>query len=154
MDGRAEQALVRLVRGVVSRELDELYARIDELERRLDVDDERVEQAIGEALRVLDERAQVAREQQWVALAMWEPAVSPFGSTRAVATTGVAADLRVTLARLREERDEAARRRFERQVELEMNFHPDRSPKRPDGQPLNERRAEAERIVRERDAAA
>ena len=38
----------------------------------------------------------------------------------------------------------------ERLIELEMNFNADRSPKRQDGRPLGERRAEAEQIVRER----
>lgn len=35
MDARAEQALAELVRGVVSRDLDELYTRLEHLERQL-----------------------------------------------------------------------------------------------------------------------
>ena len=124
------------------------------LERELDADDERVEQAIGEALRVLDERATVAREAQWIGQALWESSIVPCGHTRAVANTLVAAELRQVIGRLRDERQEAARRRFERQVELEMLFNPDRSPKRADGRPVSVRRAEAEQVVREREAAA
>ena len=78
-----------------------------ELERQLDADDERVEAAIGEALRALDERAQVAREAGWIGQAMWESSIVPFDArTRAVASTPVAAELRQTIARLRHEREE------------------------------------------------
>jgi hypothetical protein len=134
-----------------------LEAALRELERELDADDERVEAAIMEALRALDERATVAREAQWIGQALWESAISPYGNTRAEASTPAAAELRATIARLRHERQEAARRRFERQVELEMLFNPDRSPKPAGGRPLSERRAEAEARVRarlEREAAA
>jgi hypothetical protein len=65
----------------------------------------------------------------------------------------VAAELRASLAGLRHERQEAARKRRERAIELHMNFNADRSPRRLDGRPASERRQEAERIVRRREAA-
>jgi hypothetical protein len=49
-----------------------------QLERLLDADDDAVEAAISEALRRLDERAQLAREGHWIGLAMWESAISPY----------------------------------------------------------------------------
>jgi hypothetical protein len=131
-----------------------LEAALRDLERQLDEEDERAEQAIGEALRVLDERAQLGREAQWIGLALWESSIAPFDvSMRAVSNSPVVAELRALIDRLRHERQEAARRRFERQVEREVLFNADRSPKRQDGRPLHERRLEAEQRVREREAA-
>jgi hypothetical protein len=131
-----------------------LEAAARTVERLLDEDDERVEAAIGEALAALDERAELARQGHWIGLALWETSVSPFDPrTRKVAATPVAAELRQAVARLHDERQEAARKRFERKVELEVLFNPDRSPKASDGRPLQQRRAEAERVVREREAS-
>lgn len=161
----AEQALGQARRELelVERELpasaDRLFAdayphledALRELERQLDADDERVEAAVMEALRALDERATLAREAQWIGQALWESSLVPFDArTRAVASTPVAAELRATLAGLKHEREDARRKRLERMIELEMLFNPDRSPKASDGRPVSVRRAEAEARVRER----
>jgi hypothetical protein len=146
-----EQELPASAKALFAAAYPHLEAALRELEARLDADDQRVEAAIGEALRVLDERAQLAREAGWIGRAMWESSVSPFDTrTPAVSSTPVAAEFRAALARLRHEREETARRRRERLIELEMHFNPDRSPKRPDGRSLGERRREAEQRVRER----
>jgi hypothetical protein len=149
-----EQELPASAREVFDAAYPHLDAALHELEAALDQDDAAVEAAVGEALRVLDERAQLAREAQWIGQAMWEPYISPFDArTRAVASTPVAAELRTITARLRDERHETARRRRERLIELEMNFHPDRSPKPASGRPLDERRREAIERIEAREAA-
>jgi hypothetical protein len=122
-----------------------------EVERQVEQDDSAVDAAISEALRVLDERADAAREAHWIGLAMWESSVAPFDArARRVASTKVAATLRQTIAELRHEREAAARRKLERMIELEVMFNPDRSPRRQDGRPAAVRRAEAEQRVRQR----
>jgi hypothetical protein len=124
------------------------------LERIVDEGDEQVEAAIGTALALLDERAEVSRQGRWIDLCMWESAVSPYSAdTRATANTPVAAALRQQLAGLREEREQRAEARFQRKVERTMLFHDDRSPRAPDGRPLAERRREAEQAVRAAEAA-
>ena len=49
-----------------------------------DEGDEEVERHIGEALRVLDERAEVGRQAAWVEAALWEPLVSPSRNFRSI----------------------------------------------------------------------
>jgi hypothetical protein len=149
-----ERELPRSAGGVFDAAHPFLDRAAAQLERALDEDDERVEAAIGEALRVLDERSQLAREAHWIELAMWESLVSPYDRrTPARASSAVATGLREALNGLRVEREEEERKRFERAVELQMLFNDDRSPKRPDGRSKSERRREAEQIVREREAA-
>jgi hypothetical protein len=158
---RELELVERALPASADRLLDAAYPHLDaalsELERHLDQDDSAVEAAIMEALRLLDERADDTREAHWIGLAMWESSVAPFdGRTRRVAATPVAAELRSAIARLRDERQQAARRRFEREVEREVLFNPDRSPRRQDGRPAAVRRQEAEQRVRarlEREAA-
>jgi hypothetical protein len=131
--------------------LEQAAARLEGL---LDEDDAAVEAAIGEALRRLDERAEVGRQAAWVGMALWEPTIAPFdANARKVASNRTAAELRRTQAELVHEREETRRKRFERRVDLEMGFNPDRSPKRLDGRSAQQRRAEAEQIVRQREAA-
>jgi hypothetical protein len=69
-----------------------------------------------------------------------------------VASSRTATELRRTLAELTHERQRTAER-VEVKIEREMHFNPDRSPRPFDGRALQERRREAERIVRQREAA-
>jgi hypothetical protein len=102
-----------------------------ELERQLAADDDAIEAAVGEALRVLDERAQLARERGWLSQVLWESLVSPFDARRrATSNSKTAAELRAVSAGLRHEREEAKRRRREQEIERVMLFNEDRSPKR------------------------
>jgi hypothetical protein len=125
-----------------------------QLERQLEEEDLRVEETIGEALRLLDDRAELGRQFAWIERALWESSIHPFdGRTRPVSSSPAAAELRRSLAALRHQLTEAARRRRERAIELVMMFNPDRSPRLNDGRPLAVRRAEAEQIVKAREAA-
>ena len=72
----------------------------ERLERLLDDDDEAVEAAISEALRLLDQRAEVGREAAWVGAAMWETSLAPFNpDARRVANSRTAAELRARRVR-------------------------------------------------------
>jgi hypothetical protein len=125
-----------------------------QIEGLLDQDADAIEATVGEALRLLDERAQLGREQNWLSQALWESILSPFDArTRAVSNSRTAVELRQALSTLKHERQETARRRHEAAVERVMLFHEDRSPKPAGGRSLSERRMDAERIVREREAA-
>jgi hypothetical protein len=135
----------------------EAYPQLEQakrqLERRLDEEDSRVEEHVAEALAALDERAELGRQLGWIERGLWETSLAPYdGRRRPAASTPAAASLREIAAQLRYQRDEAARRRHERAVEVEMLFNPDRSPKRPDGRPLATRRREAEQAVLARES--
>jgi hypothetical protein len=140
------------------RVLAEAHPHLDEaaaqLERLADVGDEEVVAHLTAALSVLDRRAEVGRQAAWIEQALWEPVVSPFGARAgAVSSSPVAADLRRTLGELAHAREEARRLRHERRVEVAMHFHEDRSPRAHDGRSLQERRAEAEQLVTQREQA-
>jgi hypothetical protein len=155
---RELQLVERQLPASADRVLAEAHPQLDEaaaqLERAADEGDEQVEAHLAAALAVLDERAEVSRQARWVEQACWEAMLSPYdGQARPVASDKVAAELRRTLGELTHVREEAARRRHERRVEVAMHFHEDRSPRAHDGRSLQERRAEAEQLVTQREQA-
>ena len=160
--GEAERQLEIITRQL-PRSADALFAAAYEylepvrerLEALLQEEDAGVEKAVAEALRRLDERADLARQQGWVGRALWESGIQPYNEhSRAVSSGPAATELRQVLATLRHERQEAARRRHEAAIERVMLFHEDRSPRAADGRSLSERRMEAEEIVNRREREA
>ena len=143
---QAERELALLTRQLpasADRLFEAAHAHLDaaaaQLERLADEGDEEVERHLAAALAVLDERAEVGRQAAWIESACWEPVVSPFGARAgAVSSSPVAAELRRTLAQLGHEREEAARKRHERRVEIEMLFHRGPQPQG-DGRPVDAR---------------
>jgi hypothetical protein len=148
--------LPRSADAVFAAAYEHLESARERLEALLEEEDAGVEECVTEALRRLDERADLVRQQGWVGRALWSTGINPYSERgRAVSNSRTAVELRQALSTLEHERREAARRRHEQAVERTMLFHEDWSPRAPDGRSLQQRRAEAEEIVnrREREAA-
>ena len=144
-----ERELVQSGKRLFAASLEHVDTAQAALAQRLDADDDRVEELLGQALALLDERALALAETGWLSQATWESRIAPF-TPRPAGGNRISAEVRELLKLIEHERAESRRKRFDAAVEFEMNFNADRSPKRPDGRPVGERRAEAEQRVRER----
>jgi hypothetical protein len=150
-----ERELVAAGKRLFAASLEHVPAAQAALEARLDERDERVEELLGQAIALLDERALSAAEGGWLHRAQWETSVAPY--LPRASTTRIGAELRELVQMLEFERAEARRKRFEAKVEEEMLFEAPRVPRPPSTRPMEERRAEAEARVRarlEREAAS
>ena len=148
-----ERELVQSGKRLFAASLEHVPAAERELERRLDDATTASPGCSSRRSPCSPSARSRAPRRGWLYRAQWETAVPPF-----MPRAGGGGRVAVEFARAREvleyERAEARRKRFEAQVEEEMLFEAPRVPRPLSTRPREERRAEAEQRVREREAAA